>query len=83
MLNMSANESKPTNRAVKRGQVKTRNLSTSPADEATAPVASPARVRVRVGPQPIMEGGLREPGEIFQTTPERAAALGALVKLLQ
>jgi hypothetical protein len=47
--------------------------------EPQAPEEAPARIKVQVGAMPINEGVHLPPGTIFETTPERAAALGQLV----
>jgi hypothetical protein len=47
--------------------------------EPQAPEEAPARIKVQVGAMPINEGVHLPPGTIFETTPERAAALGPLV----
>jgi hypothetical protein len=47
--------------------------------EPQAPEEAPALIKVQVGNQPINEGVHLPPGTIFETTPERAAALGQLV----
>ena len=41
---------------------------------------TPALVTVRVGNQAIFEGEHLPAGSVFETTPERAEALGALVE---
>lgn len=48
-------------------------------DEINNRMVTPAMVRVRVGAQHINEDGVRAPGSEFETTDERASALGGLV----
>ena len=47
--------------------------------EVNAPEEAPVMIKVMVGAMPINEGEHLPPGTIFETTPERAAALGSLV----
>lgn len=49
----------------------------------TTPEESPALVTVRVGSQAIFENEHLPPGTVFETTPERAEALGGLVEILE
>ncbi len=46
----------------------------------TPPSESPAIIKVRVVSQPIYENEFLDKGTVFETTPERAAALGDLVE---
>ena len=43
---------------------------------------SPALVTVRVTGQPVFEGEHHAKGSTFETTPERAAALGDLIEIV-
>lgn len=53
------------------------------AKKITTSEESPALVSVRVGPQPIFENEFLAAGTVFETTPERAEALGELVEILE
>lgn len=53
------------------------------AKKITNPEEAPALVTVRVGSQPIFENERLSPGTVFETTPERAEALGDLVEILE
>lgn len=54
-------------------------MAKKPPTETPAPEEAPALIKVQVGNQPINEGVHLPPGTLFETTPERAAALGPLV----
>lgn len=50
----------------------------------TNPEETPALVTVKVTGQPVCEDGIHyAKGETFETTPERAAALGELVSIVE